>query len=427
MEQDYYSIFTYIALWLLLFLTLSKFCSFWSTTKVIVATYTFFSVMAYLLMDNPYFQPKYQGLTTAPFIYLFLFIIISIIPIIKYDATKPETLISPSFESIKYFLYVYILVSVVVLPQSFTNIQEGLTRLMSDSTAGAEMYAETHESEADYHSPIFGAFSAFHNCFFETFVFLTFLMYCSSQISKWYLIVLSSIILFELLAPIAAGLRTMTIMKVFTMLAAVTFFFPFWSKNIKHLFSKICIALIGITAIPFLALTVSRFGDRDAGTSGEVVRYMGEAPLNFNIYCYGTELTREGDRTCNMFKRWLGYSNVPEDVNETRMVHSAMELGDESFSTHVGDFVLDFGVVAPFVGMLILTLIIFIATYARETHIYSHQIFLLYLVSCITLQGSMYLFYYSYKENYTIISFMIAYIFLIITENISKPIYFTRQ
>ena len=173
MEQDYYSIFTYIGLWLLAFLVLSKICKFGSTTSVIVSTYTFFAVLAYRLMDNPFFEPNYQGLTIAPFIYLFLFVIISIIPVIKYDATRP------SFESIKYFLYIYLIVSIVVLPQSFSNVQEGLTRLMSDSTAGAEMYAESHESEAAYHSPIFGAFSAFHNCFFETFVFLTFLMYCS--------------------------------------------------------------------------------------------------------------------------------------------------------------------------------------------------------------------------------------------------------
>ena len=427
MEQDYYSIFIYIALWVLAFLVLSKFCSFWSTTKVIVSTYTFFAVLAYMLMDNPFFQPNYQGLTIAPFVYLFLFIIVSITPIIKYDTTKPQTLISPSLGSIKYFLLIYILVSIIVLPQSFTNIQEGLTRLMSDSTAGAEMYAETHEHEAVYHSPIFGAFSAFHNCFFETFVFLTFLMYCSSQISKWYFIVLSTIILFELLAPIASGLRTMTIMKVFTMLAAVTFFYPFWEKNIKHFFQKICFVVLGITMIPFLALTISRFGERDAGTSGEIIRYAGEAPLNFNIYCYGTELTRDGDRTCNMFKRWLGYSNVPEDVNETRIVHSAMEIGDDVFSTHVGDFVLDFGLVTPFVALIVLTLIFLFATHTNKTKVYSHQVFLLYLIACVTLQGSMYLFYYSFKENYTIVSFLIAYIFLIIVENTSKPICFNRQ
>lgn len=427
MEQDYYSIFTYIGLWLLAFLVLSKICKFGSTTSVIVSTYTFFAVLAYRLMDNPFFEPNYQGLTIAPFIYLFLFVIISIIPIIKYDATRPQTLISPSFESIKYFLYIYLIVSIVVLPQSFSNVQEGLTRLMSDSTAGAEMYAESHESEAAYHSPIFGAFSAFHNCFFETFIFLTFLMYCSSQISKWYFIILSTIILFELLAPIASGLRTMTIMKVFTILAAATFFYPFWGKNIKRFFYKICFIVLGITLIPFLALTVSRFGERDAGTSGEVIRYAGQAPLNFNLYCYGTELTREGDRTCNLFKRWLGYSNVPEDVNETREVHAAMEIGDEVFSTHVGDFVLDFGVVTPFVALLILTLLIIFATHTDRKKVYSHQLFLLYLVTCVTLQGSMYLFYYSFKENYAIISFLLAYIFLIIVENTSKTIQFTRH
>ena len=427
MEQDYFSIFTYIALWSLALLVLSKLCKIGSTTSVIVATYTFFAVLAYLLMDNPYFQPNYQGLTIAPFIYLFLFIIVSILPIIKYDTTKPRTLIGPSFESIKYFLYIYILVSLVVLPQSFTNIQEGISRLMSSSEAGAEMYAETHDMEATYHSPIFGAFSAFHNCFFETFVFLTFLMYCSSKISKWYFVVLSTIILFELLAPIAAGLRTMTIMKVFTILAAVTFFFPFWAKNIKRFFVTVGGIVIVITMIPFLVLTISRFGDRDAGAGGEIIRYAGEAPLNFNIYCYGTELTREGDRTCNMFKRWLGYSNVPEDVNETRIVHSAMELGDEAFSTHVGDFVLDFGVVTPFIALSILTLIFIFATHTNKQKVYSHQLFLLYIVTCITLQGSMYLFYYSFKENYTLVSFLIAYIFLIAVENISKPICFNRQ
>lgn len=427
MEQDYFSIFTYIALWLLTYIVLSKFCKLGSTTKVIVFVYTFFAVLAYLLMDNPFFMPNYQGLTIAPFIYLFLFIIVSIIPVIKYDVTNPKTLISPSFESIKYFLYIYILVSLIVLPQSFTNVQEGLTRLMSDSSAGAEMYAETHENEATYHSPIFGAFSAFHNCFFETFVFLTFLMYCSSKISKWYFGVLSTIILFELLAPIASGLRTMTIMKVFTILAAVTFFYPFWGKNIKRLFRNIFFIVLAITAIPFLALTISRFGERDAGTSGEIIRYAGQAPLNFNIYCYGTELTREGDRTCYMFKRWLGFSDVPEGMEETRMVHSAMEIGDEVFSTHVGDFVLDFGTITPFVALLILTLIILLATHANKFKVYSHQLFLLYLVTCISLQGSMYLFYYSFKENYTIVSFLLAYIFLIIVENISKPICFNRQ
>ena len=104
-----------------------------------------------------------------------------------------------------------------------------------------------------------------------------------------------------------------------------------------------------------------------------------------------------------------------------------MEIGDDVFSTHVGDFVLDFGLVTPFVALIVLTLIFLFATHTNKTKVYSHQVFLLYLITCVTLQGSMYLFYYSFKENYTIVSFLIAYIFLIIVENTSKPICFNRQ
>lgn len=425
MFQDYFNLFFYIGLWLFSTFLISRYCERFSTSWIIVVVYTAFSFITLSLYSNPYFQDSYTGLSFFPFVYLFLFVIVACSPIFRYDMRSPGTIVAPSPKILKLFVIFYFVVCAVVLPNDFTNVQEGIVRLMSDSTAGAELYAEAHNAEKKSYSAIYSIMAAFHNCFFEPFIFIAFLMLCNEEVSKKYLRMVFLIVIFEMLSPLAAGLRTITIMKSFTMVAATSFFFPFWTKEVQNTFRRCAIIGSIIIMLPFLAVSISRFGERQMGASGGMVCYAGQAPLNFNLYCLDTEQTREGDRTLNIFKKWVG-GDVPEQIMETRSKYSAMKIGDEVFSTWVGDFVLDFGPVVPVIALLIFVMFITVQTRVYNDTFYSYQLLLLYFISNVVLHGAMYLFYYSFNGNYTIVSFMLSYFFLMFCHRKLETVEITR-
>ena len=408
MTQELYYILIYILLWIISFWTASKKGNGWTSSRSIILVHLVVSVLSLLLFIHPNYQTEFQGLTLFPFIYLFTLITISLIPVIKYDNGNNNRLIAPSMQFIKLFLISYVIISLVVLPSSFMNIREGIVLLLTDDTAGAALYGEAHGKKLSY-SAFYGFCSAIHNCFFEVFVFFSFIYFCLKNSSKKLLWVVIVIIVLELLAPLASGLRTNTTMVFFTLINASVLFFPFLQESIRKVVKRMAIVLCIIVAVPFVLLTLSRFGNSDTGATGAVINYAGQAPLMFNLYCLDAGGMREGNRTCNTFKSMLGFSDVPNGVMETRMKYSNMPIDDGYFTTYVGDFVLDFGPYYAAILFIIISNIFAYITKRKRNHISCHQLLIVYCAGCISLQGSMYLFNYSFKGNYTIIAWVITY------------------
>ena len=162
-------------------------------------------------------------------------------------------------------------------------------------------------------------------------------------------------------------------------------------------------------SIPFIALTISRFSLSQEGTTGSTLSYLGQANLNFNLYCLDAGGTRHGDRVVRGFKSVLGMETT-NSTRDTREKYYNMKIDDRVFYTYVGDFVLDFGLILATFILLAYAFIVNSVTLLRGHTIKFHQLLVLYFSLAISLKGSFYLFPYAYSGNQIIAAFFLMYI-----------------
>jgi hypothetical protein len=182
------------------------------------------------------------------------------------------------------------------------------------------------------------------------------------------------------------------------------------SGKINNVIKTIGIVLIIAISVPIVAITISRF-DRpgSGGAMSSVLFYTGQENLYFNNYGLDNGGLRYADRTFPMFKRMLGFDNVPHNFYERRAKYPNLKINDEVFVGFVGDFALDFG---PYIAPLIFiffTFFILNNTRVRNGRLLFHQLILLHFVMCICIQGGMKLFSYPDVSNLRIITIFIAY------------------
>ena len=182
------------------------------------------------------------------------------------------------------------------------------------------------------------------------------------------------------------------------------------SQQVKRWVRVILISLAILITIPFIALSVSRFGEEEGGLLGGIIYYTGEAPYYFNNYALDADGIRYGDRTCNLFKKLIGLSS-PNGIFDVRSTYYDMKMDDSIFSTFVGDFVLDFG---GTVTAILFILFSFLFTKLTGTNapnqIPFHRAILAYFAMTVCMQGGMYLFNYSFEANLQILAIFIFYL-----------------
>ena len=189
---------------------------------------------------------------------------------------------------------------------------------------------------------------------------------------------------------------------------AYFFFKRFIPQNINKKVKIVGISIIGALLFLIALITVSRFTD-EGGVGSSVYGYTGMQNLNFSKYGLDNGGIRYGDRTCAIFKKMLGFSNVPNNFWEGRDKYPHLKIDDGVFIGFVGDFTLDFG---PIFALIIF--ILFNVFVINHTRIYSktikfHQLVLLSFVFNICMEGGMKLYPYAYTDNLRIIVYFIAY------------------
>ena len=96
------------------------------------------------------------------------------------------------------------------------------------------------------------------------------------------------------------------------------------------------------------------------------------------------------------------------------------------FPTFVGDFVIDFGPIIPiFIFIFFSFLFTKLSKPIRRT-ISFHQLILIYFVMIVCVKGSMYLFVFSFTDNYKILAFIFAYCLFAFTRS-SAPSYIEKE
>lgn len=408
---SYIYLLIYILLWFFVCYNHYKKAKF-SSGLVVILSYLVYGILSFILYSDNYLGKSYGELNLFPFIYLFIMLYMFLSSVFKYEKAVVVRVIEPSKIIVQIFLLVYSFCAIIIIPNTIGSFREGIATLLLDTSGGSELYNEALENYVIREkgvSGIYGLISIIYNIFSDIAKFVFFYYLTLKNKKKIFIYLFSLVFLFGLLYPLSKGGRTDVIMSLFSLFMALSLFWPFYSNTLKKILKKCVIVLIIIVSVPFMALTISRFGERDSGTSGGILSYAGQAPLNFNLKALDAGGTRNGDRTINLFKQFI-FDDTPRDINEVRMKYRHLKMDDSIFSTYVGDFVLDYGPIGAFIIFIILSLYFNNKIRIRNKTISFRSLFLIYFILCVAMHGGMYLFYYSFMGNLHIIAFIFMYV-----------------
>lgn len=331
--------------------------------------------------------------------------------IYAHNVFNDKPLEAPNTRLLGCISWLLIACAIIQIPELAHNFEDGLVRLILDSDAGKDAYAESIENVSAGGKSINNLPAIIFNTISDIGVFLFFYYLRHPHENKWKMIGLGICLIVSVLRPIMHGQRGPVIAALLTAIMCYFLFERFYSKRLSHRIRLVGVMAIFIVFIPIGAITFSRFGSSEQGVGGYLSWYIGQGSLYFNNYALDDGGIRYGDRTANIFKRII-WSDTPANFVERRAKYGHLTVDDEIFTTFVGDFCIDYG---PFVAFLIF--VIFnvwgLSTIAiRDGTIKIHQLYLVYFTLCISVQGGMTLFAYSDTANLRIVTFILLYAYL---------------
>ena len=370
------------------------------------------SIIVYIDKDLSNLYEGYGKLTFFPFLYLITIVLLVLKPTVRLEKYYDLKIQKPSNNLVVYFLIFYAVCSLAIFPNTLSRIQDGLQILFFSADGGQNLYTEGQLDDGRNFFKYIGVqsiLSVFHDSLNEISILLMFYYLTFKKKHTGLIILLSIAFVADLLKPIASGQRTGFVLTMLSIVLCYLIFRRYWDTKLQQVASKILIVLVVIVSIPFIALTISRFSLSQEGTTGSTLSYLGQANLNFNLYCLDAGGTRHGDRVVRGFKSVLGMETT-NSTRDTREKYSNMKIDDRVFYTYVGDFVLDFGLILATFILLAYALIVNSVTLLRGHTIKFHQLLVLYFSLAISLKGSFYLFPYAYSGNQIIAAFFLMYI-----------------
>jgi oligosaccharide repeat unit polymerase len=379
--------------------------------SVLLFSYLFYAVMSLCLYNNPYY--KFNNIEIFPFIYLFLMLMLAFSPILRYDYNKIDKIQKPPALYLNLVSIVFIIASLMQVQDIVSNFAVSIVRLLLDSAGGQDLYNEAMaESIHLGDGRISNFFSIISNAY-GNFGILLFLYYLTlNNRNKFILIGLFISIIISILTNITLGQRGPLIEIILSIVITYFALRKFYQPKVNKIIKIIGITFLISISIPLIALTVSRFGESEAGSKSSVFFYAGQENLYFNNYGLDNGGLRYGDRTFPLFKKMLGFENVPDNFWERRSKYPNIQINDEVFIGFIGDFTLDFG---PFIAPIIfIFFIIFILnkTIVRNNVILFHQLILLHFVMSLCMLGGMKLYPFSdVGGNLQLIIYFLAFLF----------------
>lgn len=377
----------------------------------IMATYILYAIFSLITLNDDMFNSLYNPLEFLPYLFLYGMLMIALSPAI-YTHLHPATSIEEPHSRILSFLALVIIAcSILIIPYIVENFSSGIVKLFIESDAGKEAYMEQSLEAADAGFGISNIPAIIFNAMSDLTVFLCFYFLTLKKRNIWLIIGLSLSIVVSVLVPIIQGARGNVIAAVFTMIVGYMMFREYIEKKVNRVVQIVGLSFLIATTLPVTAITVSRFGDMGGGIGGFLNWYVGQGSIYFNNYAFDTGGTRNGDRILNLPKRAID-PTTPKNYVERGDKYHNLNIDDYFFTTFVGDFIIDFGIVLTVIIFIAFNLYVILRIRSRDGTLKLHQVLLLYFSLCICMQGGMTLFPYSDNANLRVFVIFSLYIYL---------------
>lgn len=418
MERDQGLVLSYLALWVVTLIIYYRKRKSFDAGCFVLSTYILYASASYFLYDTNYYYFNPQPLKLFPFLYLFSMMLIGLLPVLKFNTVSGSPIQRPSRTLLNTFCWIFIISTLLQFPSSVSDIAVGLSQILSGG--GQDLYNDSFDIIEQTGGGVSNPLAIISGAFAQIGFLLTIYYLTLEDHNKWIVALLFVSCLMKMLGGIALGQRGGVVEPLLILAASFFLLKDYMKPGYRKIAMITGVALISLLMIPLVYLTLSRFDDNFLNPNESTLYYLGIENINFNNYALDDNGIRYGDRTIPLFKRILGFQNVPKNFIERRAKYPQLKLNDESFSTYVGDIAIDFG---PYVAVVIICLFSAVSTHllAKKGKGYKfHQLLLAHFILYICVIGGIKLFPYSDTGgNLKIIVFVVAY-FLFYNDSLKQ-------
>ncbi len=398
-----------IVLWVLTLLWYLKKYKRFGASGLLISAFLFYSVCSYPIFFDTAWNGRFKDLELFPMLLHFILIIITFIPLFKWDKMNVNDIKVNNYTFVKLICWFFVICSFAKIGD-LRNLYTGVMEMVAG--AGADVYNETM-SESAYNAGnqrVSNMFSIFANILYGVCTLFFFFLLIKKEKNKLLLVGMVASFVISILGSIAISQRGPALNRALLVLGTYFIMKPYLPNNVTRKVNLVFLLMGILLSIPVIYITISRF--EDDGPFNSLCYYFGEQNIYFNNYALDNNGIRYGDRIFPIFKQMLGFDNVPTDFWERRLKYPHLNINDEVFIGYVGDFFLDFG---PILGSLILIgFSVFCASKLKlqNGNLYLYQLLPIVFLMHMCLFGGIFLFPYADTGNLTIIMFIIMYIVL---------------
>lgn len=396
---------------------------------IIILLYLSLSVCSLLdyLFNSSYSDDIQYPVTLFSAVYFFLFWIWCFTPFFDFSPVKIAKTRAPNIVALNSFLVFLILVVIASFIQIVLNFSELWSNLFSVEyfyDAYADKVDEFSSDSEAVHSS-FSLISVLNNITADIRIFITMYYFSLPKRNKW---IVAGLVFSLLFSPISFILNASRGGLVRMFLLIIAFFYVFKNRyevKVQRVAKWVLIAFVGLLSTALLAITVGRFTRSfmsDDYLMSTVSHYLGSPIYNFESQVLDAGGTRNGDRILTLFK----YVLMPDDgaytFGDRLSKYSYMKIGEDTFSTFIGDIVLDFG---PFLSILMaFAFVLLLRIMGPLNHKVCHFYHLipLFIVSYLFLAGWPLCPYADIGGNLTLIFYFMVYLYFYFTRNTKKQL-----
>ncbi len=405
---SYVNIVVYILIWIVTIIIYQRKRRHFDAGSMLLSLFLVYSIASLFLYNN---RDDFGLIRFFPFVYLYLMFMLASSPVLKFNSYKIKEIQRPNLFLVRMLSLVFIAATLPSLPSILTNFSLGFKLMLVDMAAAGDIYNETmadsYNSLGD--GRISNLRSIVSNCFTNFGVLLLFYNLTLKKQSKFISVGILLSCLTLVIGNIAISQRGPVVDILLNLVITYLAFKKFLPTKTCNLVRRVGVIILTFVFVSILAITIGRFQTWGDGPLVSIYNYAGQQNLSFNKYGLDNGGLRYGDRTFPLFKRMLGFENVPKSFWERRAKYPNLKVNDETFISFVGDFTLDFGpFIAPII-FLVFTLFVLQKTRIRNGGIAFHQLILLHFVMCVCVQGGLKLYSFADGGNLQVILYILLY------------------
>lgn len=362
---------------------------------------------------------NYSNIRIEPILYVFICVIITFIPILKYDNVNKKELYGNK-RTMKWVYYSIVFFTVISIEPFLENLIH-LPTVLSNQNSLASIYdsrASGNNTNNEYLSWI-GRKFFWINFLLRDIIPVIFFYYIAKweKIDKRLLLGLSLSILNPIIHSFALGGRSTIITSVFYIVFVYALFRNFVRIERKRMIDKILIVIGCVIIFAISIITIVRFysSEHSIDIWTWVSLYTGEGVLNFCSDLWPISKTSNGDNTFLIVRNLLGLTdNVDiESVRETRDILGVRNL---VFYTYLGTIYYDFNKIGTFVFVCIFSLLFIHMTKIRNNKVRLGQLVYLSILGKVIMVGVMFYPYTLWNDQLALLFLLIFNYFISLKE-----------